>query len=486
MQAPDLAARERFLIEQNANAQPPEGFSRKGGSRKAHRDPPPSAEGASSTPADGTTKWPMTPKEEAAAAAKAAVVAAAHNTGDSDSPSDVARADRAHGKQPVSRSLHADDGVAAGAGPAPGMPHTTNPQPGGKSSFMRSTLPPAHTRPLPHPSLPPLKPGERDLYCYEKLTLELTLGKLLEPPLPHAGGWAKGVPFPFAKPEARGVHPKPPPLTIEKSGSNGTLAGPPSSARSRKSTGTGKRRRSGGFGGGAGGEGDGEEEWDGEEDEGEEEEYDDEGRDEDGEYGLSPDPYGGNTQVGGEGEAASSSTDTAPPPPDDHGMVGGQLSEKQRKNLLDAVIRVCPRAVAALPLPRERSHEGAARRRQQQAAAREAAARGLLDQAGDAPPSRSLKGGGSATSPAMSSPAVLTSPDAAHGAPSSSKRPRFDMADSHLSPVAASPHDAEAWPSTLPHSPSQPSQHEDAVADGTPSSAHHEVAWLLQLSSGGR
>ena len=54
------------------------------------------------------------------------------------------------------------------------------------------------------------------------------------------------------------------------------------------------------------------------------------------------------------------------------GRLGSHLAREHLDSLMEAVLKVAPRQVAALPLPRERSHESAARRlqRQQAAAAR--------------------------------------------------------------------------------------------------------------------
>ena len=54
---------------------------------------------------------------------------------------------------------------------------------------------------------------------------------------------------------------------------------------------------------------------------------------------------------------------------DEDKEVGYQLTQEQRSMLLDAVMRVCPRVVQSLPLPRERSHESS-KRREQRAKAR--------------------------------------------------------------------------------------------------------------------
>ena len=482
--APDLAARERFLIEQGANSAPPEGFSRKGGSRKASRGPPLSA-GGSSMHDDPAPQWPATPKEEAAAAARAAAAKAAGGGGSggsadagapADSPAEHARGGKwPQGQLPEARppSGAGEAHVSADGASAPtGPPHTRGPSKEGKSALVRSTL--------PHPSLPPLRPGERDLYCYEKLMFN----DLLRPPQAHAGGWAKGVPFPLPLRAAA-----PPPLTIEASGSNHTLVGLPSSARSRKSTG-GKRRRPGSHGFPVGGEGEGE----GDEEYGEEDDDDDFGDDDDDEgvggegagYGLSPDVHAGQLTCG-EGEGASSSTSTVPP--DDNGLVGGQLSENQRSSLLDAVMRVCPRAVASLPQPRERSHEGAARRRQQQAAAREAAARSLmqstLEEHERDHDDESTGGSSPAKQPSPNSRAQPTGSHAPSAPASAGKRARLGPAEDRT-PLSVPPPDEAEWDDGE-RSPGGRAAHY-ADDDGTPSPRRDDSAMslLLQLSSGGR
>ena len=195
-------------------------------------------------------------------------------------------------------------------------------------------------------------------------------------------------------------------------------------------------------------------------------------------------------------------------PPDDNGLVGGQLSEAQRKSLLEAVIKVCPRAVASLPLPRERSHEGAARRRQQQQqAAREAAANGLLavsprgpPSAARAPPLAPADSFGSLGSAASALGGPSPSPGAAPhvswtdgGANGGArKRPRADD-DEPLSPGApgASPYARGAAGAGWGAEPGSPPR---AAAGGgappadeaTPSPRRDDsgLALLLQLSAG--
>ena len=376
---------------------PPAGFSRKGGSRSKNR---------SSVPT-----WPP-PDESPDPSLSSSTPAKPESGGSSGS---------IRGKQPPPiekpPSPISDATPGSAGGPSPSvLPHTKHPPRGGflgKSRLVRSTLH-SPARPLPHPDVPPLEPGERDLYCYEQLGGGGSPTALFsKPPQAHAGGWALGVPP---------IFPLPSPMDQ------------PPSARSNRSF--GKRAR---------GEDEEEEDDEGEEGEGEEDES----------VGLcSP---GAGYGAEGEGEPFVE--------PDDGGFVGGQLSDDQRANLLDAVMRVCPRAVASLPLPRERCNEGAARRRQQQAAAREAAAR-------NEPQSSQASSGGRRQSPSSRTPSQQPTPG---------KRSRTtDGPDPTTSPVATSPR-AAIWSGGSPGGVL--SAGDDS---GTPSPMRRDDAatrLLLQLSS---
>lgn len=175
--------------------------------------------------------------------------------------------------------------------------------------------PPPQPKP-PHPSLPPPKPGEIDLYCYESL---------------QPDGIAAGR------------------------GGNG-----PASAR--------KRPRGGSADGDLHDDDDELNEGGSSQDEDDEDGDEGGGRDAnaDGFAAAAPSTAGAYEQ----GYDAGAAAGEQPHENDDDSLeVGHQLTSQQCANLLDAVLRVCPRVVQSLPLPRERSHEST-KRREQRAKAR--------------------------------------------------------------------------------------------------------------------
>ena len=157
---------------------------------------------------------------------------------------------------------------------------------------------------------------------------------------------------------------------------------------------------------------------------------------------------------------------------DDDAEVGHQLTPSQRSSLLDAVMRVCPRVVQSLPLPRERSHESS-KRREQRAKAR-AVTLGLP---------------GSATLPSALSQSVET--PGAHSMTGSDF-----AAESPLDGHEQWPHPVghQAWPTQTtreydePCSPRivQTLERDDGADAETPSPRDPGDAtrWLLQLSAG--
>lgn len=322
--------------------------------------------------------------------------------------------------------------------PLPPPPPPKPPPPAAAEPKSERSQPPAKPK-LPHPSLPPLEPGEPDLYCYESLQTENGA----------AGAGAGGM-----------------------GGGNGAIkspdewgTGPPSSR---------KRLRN-----------------------------DDDELDE---GGSSQDESDEDGEVGGEGRSEASSTllgrggaggalspgaraDSNGETPqrhendDDSREVGHQLTSQQRANLLDAVLRVCPRVVQSLPLPRERSHESS-KRREQRAKAR-AVQLGLPPGSLGAPSPLSQLGSPGGSSYYADSPSPMPNGHA-----------RWPP-----QPHTAARDGGATWPPTLqgcgasegsgtyesydePTSPRPASVHVEDAETPSPRSPGDATRWLLQLSAG--